>query len=155
MADWIEIPEGPYQGRYEFDIAEREFTTREWGWIKKYSGYLPLTIDQGWRGGDAELFACFAMIAVRRANRIELAEVSAFMERMLDGAFGSSFTFTSDGEPADEGDADGPPAASSPAKPSTDGTVSETSSEGSGNGQSHSGIPGSATSVYDPAMWGS
>jgi hypothetical protein len=152
--DWIEIPQGPYQGRYEFDIAEREFTTREWGWIKKYSGYLPLTIEEGWRGGDAELFACFAMIAVRRANRIGLAEVPAFMERMLDGAFGSSFTFASDGEP-DEGDADGPPAASSPASSSTDGAASLTSSEASGNGQKPTGIPGSATSAFDPAMWGS
>ena len=31
----------PYDGRYEFDLRDRPFTVREWGWIKRHSGYLP------------------------------------------------------------------------------------------------------------------
>ena len=37
----------PYDGRYDFDLEGRELTTREWGWIKRLSGYLPLTIEEG------------------------------------------------------------------------------------------------------------
>jgi hypothetical protein len=34
----------PYDGRYEFELGD-ELTTREWGWIKRLSGYLPSTLD--------------------------------------------------------------------------------------------------------------
>ena len=55
-----------YDGRYEFDLVASAFTTREWGWIKKYSGYLPLTFTDGWKGADAELMSVFAIIALVR-----------------------------------------------------------------------------------------
>ena len=41
----------PYDGRYEFDM-ERDFTTREWGWLKRLAGYLPLNIEEGFDGGQ-------------------------------------------------------------------------------------------------------
>ena len=54
--DWIVIDGAPpYDGRYMFDLAGQELTTREWGWIKRLSGYLPLTLDEGFKGGDPEL----------------------------------------------------------------------------------------------------
>ena len=31
----------PYDGHYELDFNQ-ELTTREWGWIKRHAGYLPL-----------------------------------------------------------------------------------------------------------------
>ena len=31
----------PYDGRYPFDLYEQAFTVREWGWIKRLTGYLP------------------------------------------------------------------------------------------------------------------
>ena len=57
----------PYDGRYEFDLEGRELTTREWGWIKRLSGYLPLTIEEGLT--DPELITVFACIALRRAGQ--------------------------------------------------------------------------------------
>jgi len=52
----------PYDGRWPLD-ATADFTTREWGVIKRLSGYLPLTVNDGFQGGDPELFAAFAVIA--------------------------------------------------------------------------------------------
>ena len=65
----------PYDGRYEFDIAGQELTTREWGWIKRLSGYLPLTVEEGF--SDPELVTVFAAIALRRAGKITVQEVPA------------------------------------------------------------------------------
>ena len=50
-------------GRYEFDLAEYVETSRlrEWGWIKKLSGYLPVTIGDGLDGADAELIGRLAV----------------------------------------------------------------------------------------------
>ena len=45
--DWLTIKGvPPWDGRYEFDLEDRELTTREWGWIKRWSGYLPLTVAE-------------------------------------------------------------------------------------------------------------
>ena len=76
LMDYIVI-EGvpPYDGRYEFDLEGRELTTREWGWIKRHSGYLPLTIEDGFT--DPELVTVFAAIALRRAGKVEAREVPA------------------------------------------------------------------------------
>ena len=53
---------------------------------------MPFTIDEGFAGGDPELFACFAAIALRRADKIEAQEVPAIYERIIDGPFGSTIT---------------------------------------------------------------
>ena len=50
-------------------LEGRELTTREWGWIKRLSGYLPLNIEDGL--GDPELVIVFAAIALRRAGKVE------------------------------------------------------------------------------------
>ena len=63
----------PYDGRYEFDLAGQELTTREWGWIKRLSGYLPLTVEEGL--SDPELIVVFAVIALRRAGKVEPKDV--------------------------------------------------------------------------------
>ncbi len=67
MSDRIVINVRPYVGEYDFDIEGEPLTTLEWRWLKKISGYLPMTLDEGFRGGDPDLFVAFAVIALARA----------------------------------------------------------------------------------------
>ena len=49
--DWLVIESvNPYDGRYEFDLAGDQFTTREWGWVKRLAGYLPDNLEDGLDG---------------------------------------------------------------------------------------------------------
>ena len=86
----------PYDGRYEFDLENRALTTREWGWIKRHSGYLPLTIDEGFRGADPELYAVFAVIALHRAGKIDARDAGDMYERIADAPFGATITLEGD-----------------------------------------------------------
>lgn len=145
--DWIVVEGvGGWDGRYEFDLEQQPFTTREWGWIKRFSNYLPLTIDQGWRGGDPELFAAFAVISLYRAGRVTPADAAEVFERFVDAPFGGTIRLETD-EPADEGDDAGPPAGSSNGSSSSSGDGSPTSSE---MWAPPGGIPASDTSVSRP-----
>jgi hypothetical protein len=85
MADKI-IIEGlkPYDGEYEFDIAEQPLTTLEWRWIKKIAGYLPLTMQDGFRGGDPDLFLVFAVIALCRNGKVDPTDVYRVADRLAD-----------------------------------------------------------------------
>jgi hypothetical protein len=152
--DWI-VLEGvkPWDGRYEFDIVARELTRREWGWIKRLPGYLPLTIEDGLRGADPELFAVFGAIALRRAGRIQQDEVPEIYERLLDAPAGSTIRLEGDTVDTDEGDA-GPPPASSSGNGSSFGSDSPTSSETSESIPPSPGIPALATSTSPPKQWG-
>jgi hypothetical protein len=151
---WIVI-EGvkPYDGRYPFDLAGAEPTTREWGWIKRLSGYMPATIDDGLDGGDPELFSVFAVIALRRAGRVDNSEVPEVFERFIDAPFARSIRAENDSDEAEQDEDDaGPPASSSPANGTSSGPVSRTSSGRSATASpSGSGTPASATSVSLPA----
>jgi hypothetical protein len=154
--DWIVI-DGvrPYDGRFEFDIAGQEFTTREWGWIKRLSGYLPLTIEQGFSDGDAELFCAFAVVAMHRAGTIDRRDVPDVFERLADAPFGSTVTLESDGAGADDDD----PFAestreSSPPNTPISGLPSMTHSESWGETQPATGNPGSGTSASLPKASG-
>jgi hypothetical protein len=137
----------PWDGRYEFDLDEAELTTREWGWVKRLSGYLPLTIEDGLAGADPELICAFAAIALRRAGRIRVDEVTATFERFADAPFGASIRL--EGDEPEETDA-GPPAESSPSSSSISGDGSPTSSGSSAPGPKPSGTPASATSGSAP-----
>ena len=150
--DWIVI-EGikPYDGRYEFDLDQRELTTGEWGLIKRHSGYLPLTIDEGFQGGDPELFAAFALIALCRAGKIDPRQTAEVFERITEAPFGPTIRF--EGEPRAEEDDAGPPESSSSENGSTSGAALPTSSESSTEILPPSGTPGSATSVSDRPTW--
>jgi hypothetical protein len=140
--DWIVITGvPPWDGRYPFDIAESEPTTREWGWIKRLSGYLPTTIEEGLRGADPELICAFAAIALRRAGKLQTDEVPALFDRLVDAPFGATVKLETDAA-ADEGDA-GPPPENSNASSSSSGTGSPTSSERSEPTPAASGIPAS------------
>ena len=71
----VEHRGSPLRRPLRVDLARGPFTTREWGWIKKHSGYLPLTVEEGFRGADPELITVFAVIALHRAGKIQTADV--------------------------------------------------------------------------------
>lgn len=155
--DWI-VVEGvkPYDGRYEFDMDGRPFTTREWGWIKRLSGYLPLTIAEGFDGADPELFTAFAVIAMRRADKITPREVPDVFERIADAPFDVAIKLETDAaSESDEGDDASPPPPSSPAKTSASGTPLRTNSGRSDEPQKRFGPPGLVTSESSPQKWAS
>lgn len=140
----------PWDGRYEFD-PNLDYTTREWGWIKRLAGYMPLTADQGLDGGDPELFAVFAVIAMRRAGTIDIRDVPEVFERISDAPFGGTVTFESDPADTEEGDA-GPPAASSSGNGNTSGAGSPASSATPAGPPSRSGTPASDSTASHP-IW--
>jgi hypothetical protein len=150
--DWV-VVEGvkPWDGRYMFDVENHELTTREWGWIKRFSGYLPLTLEEGWRGRDPELFAAFAVIALHRAGRIDRNGAADVFDRIADNPFGTTIRIDTD-EDQEEADA-GPPAGSSNGKQSSSGAGSTASSETSPGSRNSSGTPDSAISASTPEWW--
>lgn len=95
-----------YRGEFDFDIEEQPLTALEWRWVKKISGYLPLTFAEGLNGGDPDLFVAFAVVALHRAGRIDRAEALAVADVLADMPFdGAAVMFV-----ADEEDDPDPPA---------------------------------------------
>ena len=147
--DWLTISGvKPWDGRYEFDVAGQELTTREWGWIKRLSGYLPLTIDEGFDGADPELFATFAAIALHRAGKVDAREVPAVFERLQDAPFGATIRLTSDSEAVTE---ENPSPPNSNASTPISGAAGQTSSASSDETPAPTGTDASATSLSRPA----
>jgi len=148
--DWLVISGvNPWDGRYPFDFAETEPTTREWGHVKRLSGYLPLTIEDGLRGADPELVCAFAVIALTRAGKITHPEAQTVFDRLADAPFGASIRLETD--TADlAADGDRPLPASSDASSSSSGDDGRTSSETSAPTPPPSGTPASATSESPP-----
>ena len=101
----------PYDGRYELDLS-REMSSREWGWIKRLAGYLPVTMDEN-TFSDPEFACVLAVIALHRASKVETREVPAVFEKIADAPFGTTITIEGDNELEQEDDA-GPPAGSPP-----------------------------------------
>jgi hypothetical protein len=145
--DYLVIRVPPYEGRYEFELGA--FTTREYGWIKRLSGYLPLTITDGL--GDPELITVFAVIALRRAGKVDAAQVPGAFETLADADFdGVGISYEVGDEPAED-DA-GPPTSSSNGNGASSGDGSTASSASSETGPSPTGHPSSAISVSAPPM---
>jgi hypothetical protein len=106
MADKIVLNLPRYKGEYELDLEDSPLTNLEWRWVKKISGYLPLTMADGWKGGDPDLFVAFAVVAMARAGRIQKEEALTVADSLMDAPFdGASITFV-----GEEADADDPPA---------------------------------------------
>jgi hypothetical protein len=137
----------PWDGRYELNL-DNEFTTREWGWVKRLSGYLPVTLDDD-AMSDPELACVLACIVLHRAGRIQAREVPDVFERLADAPFGSTITIDVGEQEQTEGDAS-PPETSFNGSSATSGTGSPTSSDPSTPTPPVSGIPGSDTSVSPP-----
>lgn len=136
----------PYDGRYDLDLENRELTTREWGWIKRLAGYLPLTAEEGY--GDPELITVLAVIALRRAGKVDTQQVPQVFGRLSDAPFGSTITMETD--LADEEVDAGPPASSSNGNTAGSGPGSPTSSEPLTAAPKVSGTPGWVISQSAP-----
>lgn len=136
----------PYDGRYEFDLRSATFSVREWGWIKRYSGYLPLTIDDGLAGSDAELMAVFALIALARARRISPDEIAEAWDRFADAPGVVSVRLELNREEVAEEALPPSPPRSSGENGRSSGADSEMNSERSASSPSDSGTPVSASS---------
>jgi hypothetical protein len=139
----------PYDGRYELDLVAQPLTTREWGWIKKHAGYLPLTLEAD-SFTDPEFVIVQAVIAVFRAGRVTAADVPGLVERFQDVDPFAAITYEA-GKFEDEGDAD-PPPSSSDTKQSSNGDSSPTGSASLADPLSPTGSRVSDTSPSDPAM---
>ena len=138
----------PYDGRYELD-AQRDFTTREWGWFKRLAGYYPTTVEEGYRRYDPELFAVLAVVCLRRAGRIDTHDVPDLYDRLLDREIGV-VRVEFHGDETAEDDAEDP-TASSTASTKSSGADSNGNSEKSGEPIPPSiGTPASASSESDP-----
>lgn len=86
----------PYDGDYELD-SERTFNTHEWRWIKEVSGYMPLTVDDGFAGGDPSLFVALAVICMHRAGKVEKGRVLEVADSLADAPFdGRSISMVGD-----------------------------------------------------------
>jgi len=128
--DWLVI-DGvkPWDGRYEFDLAGQELTTREWGWIKRLAGYLPLNIDDGFQGADPELFAAFAAIALYRAGKVEQRDVPDLFERLQDAPFGATIRLETDSDAEVEANPSPPSSSGSDSTSGVNGKASSASSD--------------------------
>lgn len=138
----------PYDGRYELDLGRQPFTTREWGWIKRLSGYLPVTLNED-TFTDPEFVGALAMVVLVRAGRVERPDVPAVFDRFQDVPFGTTITVEAGEEEETEADA-GPPERNSNGNTPSSGESSPTSSETSPMTPPASGTPGSATSPSGP-----
>jgi hypothetical protein len=136
----------PWDGRYELDLDTAELTRREWGWIKRHSGYLPMTIGEGFDGGDPALIACLAVIALHRAGKITVDDVGGVFERLEDTPAMSTIRMEGD-TAADDEDVPDPPVSSN-GSAHTSGPASSESSETLVKPPNDPGTPSSATSEW-------
>ena len=137
-----------WDGSYEIELPPvRRFTAREWGWIRRLTGYTPVSITGPDASGDPEIDVVLAVIALRRHGRITIDEAAATYERLVDLA-DDRIRFESDEE--SPGDADGPPPRSSNGNASSSGPGSPTGSETSTPTLPNSGIPASDGSASAP-----
>jgi hypothetical protein len=74
MSDRVVLNTPRFTGEFPLDLKDDPMTALEWRWVKKISGYLPMTVDEGVAGLDPDLFIAFAVIALYRAGKIDKAE---------------------------------------------------------------------------------
>ena len=92
----------PWDGTYDLN-ADRAFNAREWKWIKSISGYMPLTVSDGFNGGDPALFVALAVVAMCRSGKIGRDEGLSVADELAEAPFdGAAITMVGDTEEADE-----------------------------------------------------
>lgn len=90
----VRVP--PWQGEYELD-EDRSFNTDEWRWIREISGYMPLTVQDGFAGGDPTLFVALSVVAMNRNRKIADGEVVEVARRLAKAPFdGEAITMVGD-----------------------------------------------------------
>ncbi len=129
----------PYDGRYPLI----PFNRYEQGQIRRLAGWMPLQYGEALEGGDAEFIAVLAVLSMKRAGRVEEADVPDTFRRILniDGAE-ITLAETADDREREEEPA-GPPPLSSSLNSDTSGPGSSRSSETSPQTRLANGMPGS------------
>jgi hypothetical protein len=151
VADWLTITGvKPYDGRYEWNIAAMDYTTREWIWIKQYAKVQPADYFDELRKLDAALVLILAAIMLRRAGKVDTVDIQSVWDRFQDVNFGSHIQIEPGDHEPEEDDADGPPPASSSSNGSSSGIDGAASSETLPVTPPVSGSPPSDTSVSVP-----
>lgn len=102
MTDKIVLNHPRYKGEYAFEIEEEPLTNLEWRWVKKISGYLPLTLSEGWEGRDPDLFIAFAVVALYRAGKITPTDALAVAASFDELQFGEGITLVAGDEVVEE-----------------------------------------------------
>lgn len=111
MADRLILDTPRFKGEWDFDLGDEPLTALEWRWIKKVSGYLPLTIDEGVAGLDPDLFIAIAVIVLVRVGRVQRGEALAVADILADlPADGSALKVVFD-DTAEEEEGEGDPPA--------------------------------------------
>lgn len=77
-----------YDGEYEL-AEDRGLNAREWRWIKKVSGYMPLTISEGFEGDDPDLYVALAVVAMCREGKIASDDWQAAADELSEAPYGS------------------------------------------------------------------
>lgn len=148
MADRIVIAgSGAYDGSYDLDVEDEPFTTLEWRWIKQLSGYMPMSVNDGFQGADPDLIVALSVIALVRAAKIREDQVLAVGNHLARLPFDGDHI---DYQPEPAEDADPPPSASGADQSSSSngsGDGSTQPSETPANGPSRTGSPASVRSV--------
>jgi hypothetical protein len=147
----------PYDGEYELDL-NRAWTTREWNWIKRISGYMPFTVNDGLRGGDPDLFVALAVIGMVRNQKIDRDRAMDVAEALMDVPYDGAaiqlvveeetdqlpLDLTTEPEPSSPN--------GTPSKSDTSGSPSSTSSAPSETTPASTGTTGSGSQdISDPA----
>jgi len=151
---WITIKGvPPYDGRYQFTLEEAPLTFREWGWMKRNSGFQPWTLlDENW--ASAEVVATLAVVMLRRAGTIDTNEVEAVYDLILDAPYEGSVTLERDTATEEPVEDDADPSESSSGNGSSAGPSSKTTSGSSVLPPSPTGLPALATSGSAPLTSG-
>lgn len=90
-----------FEGEYELD-EDRPFSTNEWRWIREISGYMPLTIQDGFAGGDPTLFVALSVVAMNRSGKLDGSRVVDAAEQLGIAPFdGEAITMVGDTAEAD------------------------------------------------------
>lgn len=139
----------PYDGDWPFDLNQQPFTTREWGWIKRLSGYLPNDVEAG--VNDPEFVTVLALIALHRAGKVETVDVATVFDRLQDVPFGGAIRWKV-GQQEEAAEEPVPPQTSSNENAGTSGPDSQRSSEISLVHPKPFGTPGSDTSESPQEM---
>jgi hypothetical protein len=92
----------PWDGEYDL-VSDRAFNAREWRIIKQHSGYLPMTVSDGFAGEDPDLFVALAVVAMIRAGRIRREEWEHVADQISEAPFDGS-TLTMIGDPVEADD---------------------------------------------------
>jgi len=127
MSHFVISGMGGLDGRYEFDLADLDMTLREWQWIKRHTGYMPLTLIEGLAGGDAALMTVTALIIVRRQGGLATEAFDDTFARFMDAPLGPSIDFTLEGVDEDEDPSTASPPTNSTASDAPSGPPGPTS----------------------------